>query len=301
MPRPGAETVTQFTNDVLVSGLSGGAVAGLFALAFVVMYRVTGVLNFAQGQLVMLMPLLVLVFTNRYGVPVALSFLLALLAVLLVALIEERIAIRPFMQSGHALPWILSTLGFSVVLTELMAIPYQDQPQAFPWHISPQAHHFGSVLVTWADGATIGALVVLVAVLVLFDRKTVTGLRLRAVSQDKLGASALGIAPRVASRTTAIIAALIAAVTGMLIVSSQLVTPDVGLTLLFNGFIAAAVGGLDSLPGALVGGLVVGVLGQAAATYIGGNYVDLALFGVLLAVYLVRPHGIFGHASVRAV
>lgn len=293
--------MTAFLNQVVVPGLTGGAVAGFLALAFVVMYRTTGVLNFAHGQLVMLMPLTVLVASEFWHLPLALSFVVAVVIVLLVALLEERVAIRPFMEGGHALPWILSTLGFSVVLAEVMAIPYKGQPVRFPWGVPAKAYSVGPVRLSWADIVTVLAFVALVGLVVLFDRRTVIGLRLRAVSQDKLGAAALGMSPGAASRLTALVAGGIAIVTGFLIVSSQLVTPDVGLTVLFNGFIAAAVGGLDSIPGTLVGGLAVGVLGQAAAAYVGGLYVQIALFAVLLVVYLVRPHGIFGHASVRAV
>jgi branched-chain amino acid transport system permease protein len=290
-----------FLNQVIVPGIAGGATAGLFALAFVTVYRVTGILNFAHGQLVMLMPLSVLVLTDHWGVPLVASFALSALIVLAMALTEERIAMRPFMQGGHALPWILSTLGFSVVLAELMAVPYKGQPMAFRWAVSAKAHQIAGVSVSWAEVATVVIFVLLVGALVVLDGHTTTGLRLRAVRQDKLGAAALGISPGAASRIAVGISGLIAIITGLLVVSTQLVTPDVGLTVLFNGFIAAAVGGLDSLAGTLVGALVVGVLGQVAAVYISSVYVNIALFAILLVVYLVKPHGIFGRVSVRAV
>lgn len=290
-----------FVNDIVVPGVTGGATAGLVALAFVVMYRTTGVLNFAHGQLVMLMPLVVLVVSDLWELPLGVGLLAAGGVVAVVVLAEERVAIRPFMQGGHALPWMLSTLGFSVVLVELMSIPYDGQPAHYPWGISAKAHNVGGVLLSWADMATVMVLMGLVLAVALFDSRTTAGLRLRAVSEDRDGAAAIGVAPGAASRLAALLAGVIGAITGLLIVSTQLVTPELGLTFLFNGFVAGAVGGLDSLAGVLVGGLIVGVVGQAAATYIGGSYVQLALFGVLLVVYLMRPHGIFGRASVRAV
>ncbi len=290
-----------FLNEVLVPGLAGGATASLFALAFVVMYRTVGVLNFAHGQLVMLMPLGVLVVSDLWGMPVLVGIAASLIVLAIIVLVEERVAIRPFIQSGHALPWILSTLGFSIIIAELMAIPYRGVPVHYPWGISAKAHEFFGVTASWAEISLVAAVVLLVLGLTGFDRWTTTGLRLRAVAQDKDGAAAIGISPGTASRISALIAGGIAAVTGLLIVSTQLVSPELGLTFLFNGFVAAAVGGLGSIPGALVGGVIVGVVGQAAATYIGGSYVQLSLFGVLLVVYLVRPHGIFGQASVRAV
>jgi branched-chain amino acid transport system permease protein len=301
LPRSQCRHVNDFVNQVLEPGLVSGATAGLFALAFVVVYRVTGVLNFAHGQLVMLMPLAVLVLTNRWGVPLVTSFALAVAVVLGTGLIEERVAIRPFMGSGHALTWMLSTLGFSVVLAELMAIPYKGQTVAFPWGVSAKAHDAAGVTFSWTDVATVGAFVLLVVILVVLERRTIAGLRLRAVSQDTLGAAALGISPGAASRTAVGIASVIAIITGLLLVSTQLVTSGVGLTVLFNGFIAAAVGGLDSIAGTLVGGLVVGVVGQAAAVHVDGVYVHIVLFSVLLLICLFKPHGIFGRVSVRAV
>lgn len=294
--------MTSFINETLVPGISSGAIYGLFALAFVVMYRATGILNFAHGQLVMLMPLATLVLSDKWGLPVVLGFVLALLFVLAVALAEERLAIRPFMQSGHALPWILSTLGVSVVLTEVMSIPYKNQAVTFPWDVSSKFHKLvAGVQASPADIVTFVVFLALVGGLMVFDRRTTAGLRLRAVSQDRMGAAALGIAPSTASRLTALIAGLLAAVTGVLLASTQLVDPNIGLNVLFSGFIAAAVGGFDSVPGALVGGLAVGILGQIASTYVGSSWVQASLFGVLLVVFIVRPYGLFGRLSVRAV
>jgi branched-chain amino acid transport system permease protein len=293
--------VTDFLNQTVVPGIASGATYGLFALAFVVMYRATGILNFAHGQLVMLMPLSVLVMADKWGVPVVLAFVLGLGFVLAVTVVEERIAIRPFMQGGHALPWILSTLGFSVVLTEVMSIPYQNQAETFPWGISSKYHDVIGLQISAADVTTVIVFVALVLVLMLFDRRTVTGLRLRAVSQDRMGATVLGMAPGRASLITALITGVLAAITGVLLASSQLVDPNIGLSVLFSGFIAAAVGGFDSLPGTLVGGFLVGILGQVASNYVGGNWVQASLFGVLLLVFIVRPYGLFGRLNVRAV
>ncbi len=290
-----------FVNQVVVPGIAGGAVSGLFALAFVVLYRATGVLNFAHGQLVMLMPLAAVVIGQKWGLGVVPGFVLALLLVLFVSLLEERIAIRPFMQGGQALPWILSTLGFSVVLTELMSIPYRNEPITFPWGVSARFHSIGGVSVSPAYIVTLVVFLVLVAALMAFDSRTVLGLQLRAVSQDRLGAAALGIAPKTASRVAMLIAGALAAITGVLIGSTQLVDPNIGLSVLFSGFIAAAVGGFDSLPGTVVGGMTVGIVGQVASTYVGGNWVQALLFGVLLLVFIVRPYGLFGRLSVRAV
>src|SRR4051812_909215 len=114
-----------FLQSVVVPGLSAGALYALIAIGFTVMFRVTGVLNFAHGNLIMLAPLGVLVANDKWGLPVAVAYVLATTATVLIALVEERMAIRPFLHAGSALPWIVSTLGVSVVLAELMTIPYK--------------------------------------------------------------------------------------------------------------------------------------------------------------------------------
>lgn len=293
--------MTDFLNQIAIPGLVRGAIAGLFALGFVVVYRTSRVLNFAHGQLVMLTPLLVLVVTDLWGMPVWLGFVIALAALAAVALLEERIAIRPFIQGGHAMPWILSTLGFSIILAELMSIPFRGIGAQFPWGVPAVAFPVGALVVSWSDIATVAAFVVLVLLILSFDRWTTAGLRLRAVAEDSDGAAAIGISPSAASRLTFLIAAGVAAVTGLLLGSTQLITGDLGLGLLFGGFVAAALGGLDSVLGTLVGGFIVGLVGQAAGTLLGGAWVQVALFSVLLVVFLARPQGIFGHASVRKV
>jgi branched-chain amino acid transport system permease protein len=132
-------------------------------------------------------------------------------------------------------------------------------------------------------------------------RKTGIGLRLRAVSEDVDGASAIGVSKSRMSQMSALLAGLIALVTGFLLAPSQLVNPGLGISFTFNGFVAAALGGVGSLTGALVGGFAVGLLSQVASVYIGSLWVNTTLFAVLIGVYLLRPFGLFGQAPVRSV
>jgi len=121
------------------------------------------------------------------------------------------------------------------------------------------------------------------------------------MAEDVDGAEAIGISRARASQTAMTLSILVAAVTGILVASTQLVTPSLGLTYTFYGFVATAMGGMGSVAGALVGGLVVGVVSQSAAVYFDGLFVNLVVFGLLLVVYVVRPHGLFGRATVREV
>lgn len=290
-----------FLQEVFVPGLTSGALYALIAVGFTVLYRVTGVLNFAHGNLVMMAPMGVLVAHVKIGLPVVLAYVLAIAATVAFALIEERLAIRPFLRSHNAVPWIVSTLGASVILGELLSIPFHGADQAFPYGISARAVHVFGLATTRADLALIVAVIVIAVGLSLWYARTRLGLMLSATAEDLDGATAIGIRTARMSQIAAATAAIVAALTGLLFVPAHLVSSNLGLEYLFYGFVAASLGGLGSLKGSVLGGFVVGVAAQASATYLGALYVNLAIFGGLLALYLIRPYGLFGRPALRAV
>ncbi|MFI5718691.1 branched-chain amino acid ABC transporter permease [Nocardia sp. NPDC051750] len=290
----------EFVQSALLPGLSEGAIYGLVAVAFAVLFTTTGVINFAHGQMVMLMPMSVLVAVGA-GLPIWFAYAAALVVMVTVGLLQEFVAVRPFMQSGHSVSWILSTLGVSVVLAELLAIPYGGESRNFPHGISAERVELFGFATSPANVATVAALIVIAVALMIFYRKTAMGLEIRAMAEDLDGAEAIGISRARVSRTAMVLSTLVAAVTGVLVASTQLVTPSLGLTYTFYGFVATAMGGMGSIAGALVGGLVVGVVSQSAAVYLDGLYVNVVVFGLLLVVYAIRPHGLFGRAAVREV
>jgi branched-chain amino acid transport system permease protein len=289
-----------FINTIIVPGITAGAVYALIAIGFTVLFRTTGVLNFAQGEMVMLGPTAVLVLHETWGLPLWIGFVGAVFVVCAFALIEERVAVRPFLQSGTQVPWILSTLGASVILAELLTIPFRGEGRAFPYGASTAPHRILGIQLSPTDMIMIATPIVLVGLLHLFYTRTRLGLMTQAVAEDPDGASAIGVSKKRMSQLSAVLAGLVALITGLVLAPTQLVNPTLGITYLFNGFVGAAIGGLGSLTGALVGCLVVGVLGQLSSNYIGSLYVNATLFGVLLLIYIARPHGIFGRPAVRA-
>lgn len=291
----------RFLEDIIVPGLSTGALYALIAIGFALLFRVTGVLNFAHGNLIMVAPIGVLVFHEKWGLPVVLAYALGLAATLALALLQERVAIRPFLKTGSALPWIVSTLGCSVILAELLAIPYSGQSRSFAYGLSSHPIDVLGLTTSRADVALVCASLLVAGLLGLLHSRTQLGLRLAAVSQDLLGATAIGIRSDRMSQIAAGAAGVVAAITGLLVAPSQLVSSDLGLSYLFYGFVAASVGGLGSVTGALLGGMIIGIGSQAAAVYIGSLFVNMALFGGLLVLYLLRPHGLLGRPALRAV
>jgi branched-chain amino acid transport system permease protein len=290
----------QFIQSALVPGLSQGAIYGLIAIAFAVLHATTGVINFAHGQLVVLMPIVIVVGVKA-GMPLALAYLVGAVALVLAALITEWLAIRPFVQTGRAVSWILSTLGVSVVLAEVLAIPSNGDAINFPFGITSKPFSIAGVTATPAELLAIPVLLILAAAIIWFYRGTRLGMELRAVGDDVQGAEAVGISRAKASRTAMLIAAIIAGITGILVGSSQILTPSLGLAYTFNGFVAAAMGGMSSVAGGVVGGLVVGLVSQIAAVYLGALFGNLTVFLLLIAVYAIRPYGLFGARPVREV
>ena len=290
----------QFIQSVLLPGLSQGAIYGMIAAAFVVLHITTGVINFGHGQLVVLAPIVILL-SSAAGVPAWLAFPLGIVVLIAAALVTEYVAIRPFVQSGSAVSWILSTFGVSIVLTEILAIPSGGEATYFPFGISSEPFEVLGFRTSWADLAPLPVLLLVAAGLAVFYRRTRVGRELRAVGEDVKGAEALGISRARASQITVVISAIIALITGYLVASTQILVPNLGIFFLFYGFVAVSMGGMNSVPGAVIGGLVVGLVGQAAGVYIGPLFANLAVFVLLVFVYIVRPHGIFGSSSVREV
>jgi branched-chain amino acid transport system permease protein len=290
-----------FANTILVPGVTAGALYALIAIGFTVLFRTTGVLNFAQGEMVMLGPMAVLIIHQKWGLPVWIGFVGAIFFVAAFALLEERLAVRPYLQSGVQVPWILSTLGASIILAELLTIPFRGEGVPFPYGASTAPHTYLGIQLAATDIIMIVAPIALVGLLHLFYTRTRLGLMSMAIADDPDGALAIGISKKRMSQLAALMAGMVALITGLVLAPTQLVNPTLGITYLFNGFVGAAIGGLGSLSGALVGCLAVGVLGQLSSNYIGSLYVNATLFAVLLLVYLARPYGIFGRPPVRAV
>jgi branched-chain amino acid transport system permease protein len=293
--------MTYWINTVLVPALVTGALYALVATGFNVLARTTGVLNFAQGNLIAGAPLAVLVCREELGFPVPLAFLGGAAIVLVVALVEERVAIRPFVRGSALLPWILSTLGFGIVLAQAEALPFQDEPMPFPWSFGLDPIHVAGILVTPVQLTTIGAAIAIVVLLLLFYRHTRLGRQLEAVAEDYDGAQAVGIFGSRMSQVAAGVAALMAIITGWIVAPTLQVSSSIGLTLTFTGFVATAIGGVGSIAGGLAGGMVVGAISQLTVVYVGSAWNDAAVFGCLLLVYLVRPMGLFGRPVGRLV
>lgn len=292
----------KFVNDVFWPGLVSGSLYALTALGINIVERVTKVVNFAFAGFVLWAPLGVLLLVRQQHVPVPLAFVLATLGVVVIALVEERIAIRPFLRRTTAMPWLLSTLAVGLVLERLAYYQFSGQPQSFVHNFGRRGMKVLGVQTSRSQIAIVAAGLIIVPMVGMLSRRTQLGRQLTAVAQDPDGAASIGISVVTASRIVMAISGVIAALTGFLAAPSLQVAPvALGLPLLFNGFVAAAIGGIGNLHGSLVGGLALGFVLQFASAHVGANYLNATLFGTLLVVYLIRPQGLFGDKALRLV
>lgn len=290
-------------NSIVVPAVVTGCQFALVALGINVLVRVTGIVNFAFGNLLGLAPLAVLVAIQKLNLPLGVSFFLAgLFVVVAVALIQERITLRPFLAARDALPWILSTLAASLIFTQVAEIPFNGQTLPFPYDFGENPLKIGPITTTWANVTVVLVAVAVYVAVLLFHSRTSAGRMLTAVSEDPMGASAIGISVSRASQIAAMLSALIAFSIGIVMAPiTEVTTGASGLTILFSGFVAATIGGIGSLEGALVGGIVAGFLIQAVSVYLGPEWINTFLFSGLIVILGFRPHGLFGRVAVRAV
>ncbi len=287
-------------NSVAIPALSTGCLYALVATGFNVLEKSTRVLNFAHGYLIMWAPMGALVLLAR-GVPAWMALPAGVVIAIGFGLIVEIVAIRPFVGESQALPWILSTLGASIILGQIAALPFQAAPQAFEIGFSRLPTYVGGIRISPQSILLIASAAACYLLLASLYRFTRLGRMLTAVAEDLDGARVLGISPGRMSQVAAGLAAGVAAVTGLVVAPLLLVSPQLGLGLTFTGFVTVALGGVGSLRGGVVAGIMVGFVIQLVAVYVGSVWTNTALFGVLLIVYLVRPWGLFGVPPTRAV
>jgi len=284
----------QFTID----GVTLGAIYGLLALGWVVIFRVSGVLNLAQGSFMVIGSLTVASLANQERWPLVLAILTALFATVMVGVTLDVAILRPARSGGHASSVII-TLGVAEILGEASRHLWGADPLQLSGFLSNRAIHVpGGATVTAQQLLVWGTTAVLVGLLWLLFEKTLLGKALAACAQNPDGARIVGIDPKWMRTVAFVLASALAGVAGVLIAPTTPIGWDSGLAFGIVGFIAAVLGGW-SYPGAIVGGLLVGLTENYVAGYISSAWKDVATYGVLLLVLLLRPEGLRGLSRTR--
>lgn len=287
--------------DFTLNGISTGAVYAAVALALVLIWRATRIVNFAQGAMLMVTTFIayaVIQATGSYW----LGFFVALITALAFGAVVERVLIRP-VEGGPPLNAVVITLGLYTLLVAAAGMIWGNSPKSFPPAFSIRGYDVGGTRLLFAPNDTFTVLVVLgvaLALGVLFTR-TSLGLQMRAAAFRPEVARLLGV--RVGQMLTLgwALAAVAGALAGLLVAPSVFLGPNQFDPILIFGFVAAVLGGLDSPPGAVIGGLLVGLVLSYVSGYAGSALAPLAAFVILMVVLLVRPTGLFSATRERQV
>ena len=283
----------------LFSGLTVGAIYALVALGFTLIYNASDVINFAQGEFVMLGGM-VTFFAHAAGLPLPLAALLAIIVATAVGLALHQFAIEPA-RGASAVTLIIITIGASILLRGVAAIVFDKNFHSLPplagsepWIIGGAALLPQSVIVLIGAGA-------IVVALWAFMTMTLTGKALVATAANRLAARLVGINTSALVGLAFAVSAAIGAIGGILMTPITLTSYDVGTLLALKGFAAAMLGGMGNPLGAVIGGLIVGLLEAFSAGYLSSSYKDAVAFLVILGVLFVMPHGLLGRAAIERV
>ena len=287
--------------NTLLSGLTTGAVYAAFALALVLIWRSTRIVNFAQAPMAMVTTLLALDLIDA-GYSYWLAGAVALLVGLALGAAVEFLLVRRVDQSSHINPVIL-TLGLFVVLHAGAAIVFSSQFRSFPAPFSIRGIEVGGTTIGIgpANLFTIAAVTITMVLLLLLFRFTDLGLKMRASAFNQEVAKLLGV--RVGSMLTLgwALAAVVGSLSGLLIAGGGLVHPGYMDPVVVYGFVAAVLGGLDSPVGAVVGGVLLGLSLALVSGYVGSQLVPLAALAILMLILTLKPGGLFSQAEARRV
>lgn len=283
---------------VLLTGVSNGAVYGLLGLGLVIIFQSTDVVNFAMVSLATIAIYIGLAFVDA-GVPVVLGLLLALAAAAAIALLVRETAIRPI-GDGRLFAALVVTMGISLIAEHLVSVIWGESPRAFP-RIIDGAVTIGSTRMYTQDLLTIAvAAAAMLGVALLFTR-TPMGTTMRAVAESSEIAAILGVKSQRVARLAWVLGLVLATLAAFLYAPKTGVAPTALAAVLFRSFAGIFLGGLNSMYGAVAGGLVIGVMESVAATYISASFRDTFVFSVAIVILLVRPQGLFGRVAFQRV
>jgi branched-chain amino acid transport system permease protein len=293
--------VTAFLT-ILISGIGLGAVYGLVAVSYNVVYRASNVFNLAQGQLLMLGSMAGYELTMAHKLPILVGLFAAAVLVGLVSFVIELIAIRPLNQdSASSLLWVLSTLGAGLLITAVAIRIWGDTPLAVSGYFSPVQWSIAGVQIPTVYVPVVGALLIIVWLLHLIERRTMFGKAIRALAVNRSAAVQAGVPVWRYTAFAFAIGGAVAGIAGYLTAPVLYFDPTSGFTVGILAFAGWAIGGFGSNVGAAIGGMIVGVAYQLFGFYVNQVFPPVGILAVLLLVTMVRPSGLLGKLSAREV
>ncbi|MFC4277954.1 ABC transporter permease [Achromobacter aloeverae] len=285
----------------IINGLAIGQVYALIALGFSLVFGVSNLINFAQGALFMLGAFIAYTGATTLHLPLATAAVLSVAIVSLLGILLERLALRPLENAPYIAP-VLSTLAISLIVDQLAEIIWSPEGQVFPAPFEEKTYFFGAAYITSTDLLIFGFGAAATLALTLFLSRSWMGRTLRATAQDRDAAAQLGVRTSQVKRLAFGLAGALGALSGILVaLYFKSVFPQMGLPYGLKGFAAALLGGLASTPGAVLGGLLLGIVETFASAYVGEGYRDLVAYTLVLVFLVFRPQGLLGDRRLDAL
>jgi len=280
----------------LLNGISLGSVYAIIALGYSMVYGIAKMLNFAHGDVIMIGAYMSFCATQYWNLPPVLAILLAIVVCTVLGIAIEGLAYKPLRQAS-SLAVLITAIGMSWLLQNTALLIWGANPKSYQSLVSLGAASFfdGQLHITSETVITIVANIVIMLALTLFTGKTKMGKAMRAVSEDKGAAELMGINVNATISMTFAIGSALAAIAGVLLCSSYpVLMPTTGSMPGIKAFTAAVFGGIGSIPGALIGGLLLGLIEILGKAYVSTELGDALVFAVLIIVLLVKPTGLLG-------
>ena len=278
----------------LISGLSLGSIYALIALGYTMVYGIAKMLNFAHGDVIMVGAFTVIVAVNSMGLPAVAGILVSVLVCVVMGVLIERIAYKP-LRSSPSLSVLITAIGVSYFLQSLALLIFGSTQKSFPKVFNMEPIHIGELTVKGESIETLIVTVIIMVALTLFINKTKMGKAMRAVSEDRDAAELMGISVNKTITVTFAIGSALASVAGLFFGATYgFIGPYSGSMPGIKAFVAAVFGGIGSIPGAMLGGILLGVIENLAKAYISTELSDAIVFGVLVLVLCLKPTGLLG-------
>ncbi len=283
--------------NYLINGLSLGSVYAIIALGYTMVYGIAKMLNFAHGDIIMVGAYIIYYSMTSFGIDPILSIVISMVLCTVLGVVIERVAYRPLRNASSSLAVLITAIGVSYLLQNTALLMFSANTKTFSSvvAIDPIKLFDGQLTISGEAIVTIAVCIVIMVGLTLFVNKTKAGQAMQAVSEDKGAAQLMGINVNGTIALTFAIGSALAAVAGALMCSTYPnLTPYTGTMPGIKAFVAAVFGGIGSIPGAMIGGLLIGIIEILGKAYISSQLADAIVFAVLIIVLLVKPTGILG-------
>ncbi|NVM25610.1 MAG: branched-chain amino acid ABC transporter permease [Desulfobacterales bacterium] len=278
----------------ILNGIMLGSVYSLVALGLTLIYGILGIPNFAHGALYMLGAYIAFLLVSSAGVNFWLAMIVAMVGLALVGMLVERLVFRPLMEAPH-LNSFIAAIGLIFIIENGALILWGPDFKRFP-PVYEQLYHIFGITITLQRIIIVLTAVGLIILMELFIKKTTIGATIEATAQDRVGTQLVGINVNRVDLITFALGTALAAAAGALIGPILLVYPSMGGAVILKAFVIIILGGMGSIPGAIVGGFILGLLESIGGGYITTEYHEVLAFGVLVAVLAIKPTGLFGRA-----